>query len=319
MKRRHFLSALGASALAGSAVAQTYPSRPVRIIVPFAPGGSTDVIARALSEALGRELGQTVVIDNKGGAGGIIGVQEVIRAVPDGHTLLMVSPSNTGAVPAMTQKSYNPVTDLSPIINIAAAPWLIAVHPSFPARNFKDFMAEIKRNPGKYSYASSGTGGIIHLHMELLKGLTGTFITHIPYRGAGPAVADVLAGQVQIAVDSPTSIPAIRDGRLIPIVVAAPQRMKDHPTVPTFAEVGLPALNTTSHFGFMGPKGLPRAIVDRVNAATQKALQDPVVRGRLEGAGATIVASTPDEFGKEIEALYEKLRKVVAERKLAAE
>jgi tripartite-type tricarboxylate transporter receptor subunit TctC len=198
-------------------------------------------------------------------------------------------------------------------------PWLIAVNPSFPARNYKDFVAELKKNPGRYSYASSGVGGVLHLNMEVFKSLTGTFITHIPYRGAGPAVADVMGGQVAIAVDSPTSIPAIKDGRLIPIVVAAPQRMKDHPNMPTFAEVGLPSLNRMSHFGFVGPKGMPRSAVDRLNAAMRKVLQEPAVRARLEGAGASIIASSPEEFGKEIKELYELLQHVVVERKITVE
>jgi len=322
MERRQFLAAVAGTAtvFSGAASSQTYPSRPVRVIVPFAAGGSTDVIARAVSEALGRELGQPVVIDNKGGAGGAIGTMEMVRAAPDGHTLLMVSSSNTAAVPAMNPKvGYNPVSDFTPIMNIAAAPWLIAVHPSFPARNYKDFVAELKKNPGRYSYASSGVGGILHLQMELFKSLTGTFVTHIPYRGAGPAVSDVMAGQVHIAVDSPTSIPAIRDGRLIPIVVAAPQRMKEHPNVPTFGEVGLPALNRMSHFGFVGPKGMPRSAVDRVNLGLKRVLQDTAVRTRLEGAGATVVASTPDEFGREIRELHAQLQRIVAERKLTME
>jgi tripartite-type tricarboxylate transporter receptor subunit TctC len=321
MQRRQFLAAAAAASFTGAASAQAnYPNRPVRFIVPFAAGGSTDVIARALTEALGKELGQPVIIDNKGGAGGAIGTLEMLRSAPDGHTLLIVSSSNTAAVPAMNPKiGYNPVTDFTPIMNIAAAPWLIAVHPSFPARDYKDFIAELKKKPGHYSYASSGVGGILHLQMELFKSLTGTFITHIPYRGAGPAVSDVMAGQVQIAVDSPTSLPAIRDGRLIPIVVAAPHRMKEHPDVPTFAEVGVPALNRMSHFGLVGPKALPRPLVNRLNAALRKALQEPGVRTRLEGAGATIVASTPEEFGKEIAELYTQLKKVVADRKLTTD
>jgi tripartite-type tricarboxylate transporter receptor subunit TctC len=319
MERRSFLAAGTALALCGGASAQAYPSRPIKLIVPFAPGGSTDVIARAVSEALGRELGQPVVVDNRGGAGGAIGVQEVIRATPDGHTLLMVSPSNTAAVPAMNPKSYNPLTDFTPIMNVAAAPWLIAVNPKFPARNWQEFIAEIKRRPGQYSYASSGVGGIIHLHMEWLKGLTNTFITHIPYRGAGPAVADVMAGQVQIAVDSPTSLQGIRDGRLVPIVVAAPHRMKGFPNLPTFAEVGLPQLNHLSHFGFMGPRALPRPIVETINSATRKVLQDPGLRARLEATGTLIVGSTPDAFGREVAELYGQLRRVVAERKLASD
>lgn len=317
MQRRQFLAtaAIGATAISPGIRAQTFPSKPVRVVVPFAPGGSADVIARALSEGLSRELGQPVVIDNKTGAGGAIGIAEVLRSTPDGHTFAMVTPSNTASVPAVNPKiGYQPVQDLTPIINVAAAPWLIAVNPSFPARDYPQFLAELKKNPGRYSYASSGVGGVLHLNMEAFKSLTGTFITHIPYRGAGPAVADVLGGQVPIAVDSPTSIPAIRDGRLIPIVVASPQRMKEHPNMPTFAEVGLPSLNRMSHFGFVGPKAMPRSAVDRINAATRKVLQDPAVRTRLEGAGATIIASSPEAFGEEIKSLYELLQRVVRER-----
>ncbi|CAN7345148.1 Bug family tripartite tricarboxylate transporter substrate binding protein [Variovorax sp. LjRoot178] len=323
MQRRHFLAAAATgatAALSQSAVAQAFPSRPVRLIVPFAPGGSTDVIARALSEGLARELGQPVVVDNKAGAGGAIGIQEMLRAAPDGHTFAVVSSSNTAAVPAVNPKiGYHPVKDFTPIMYVAAVPWLIAVHPSFPARSYTEFLAELKKNPGRHSYASSGVGGVLHLNMEVFKSLTGTFITHIPYRGAGPAVTDVMAGQVPIAVDSPTSIPAIKDGRLIPIVVAAPQRMKDHPNMPTFAEVGLPSLNRMSHFGFVGPKGIPRPVVDRLNAAMRKVLQEPAVRARLEGAGATIIASSPEEFGTEIKELYELLQRVVVERKITPE
>jgi len=322
MQRRHFLAAAatGAMSWAQGVSAQAFPSRPVRLIVPFAPGGSTDVIARAMIEGLARELGQPVVVDNKAGAGGAIGIQEMLRAAPDGHTLAMVSSSNTAAVPAVNPKTgYHPVNDFTPIMYVAAVPWLIAVHPSFPARNYREFLAELKKNPGRHSYASSGVGGVLHLNMEVFKSLTGTFITHIPYRGAGPAVSDVMAGQVPIAVDSPTSIPAIKDGRLVPIVVASPQRMKDHPNMPTFAEVGLPSLNRMSHFGFVGPKGMPRAAVDRLNAAMRKVLQEPAVRTRLEGAGATIIASSPEEFGAEIKGLHELLQRVVAERKITPE
>lgn len=319
MERRKFLEAAawGAMALSPGARAQAFPNRPVRIIVPFAPGGSTDVIARSLSDGLGRELGQPVIVDNKAGAGGGIGILEMLRSAPDGHTIAMVSSSNTAAVPAVNPRiGYQPVSDFTPIMYVAAVPWLIAVHPSFPARNYKEFLAELKKKPGRYSYASSGVGGVLHLNMEVFKSLTGTFITHIPYRGAGPAVSDVMGGQVSIAVDSPTSIPAIKDGRLIPIVVAAPQRMKDHPNMDTFAEVGLPQLNRMSHFGFVGPKGMPRAAVDRLNAAMRKVLQDPSVRNRLEGAGASIIASSPEDFGKEIKGLYELLQRVVLERKI---
>ena len=210
------------------AQAQAYPNKPVRLIVPFAPGGTVDFMARAISVALSKQLGQTVIVENKGGAGGAIGTMEMVRAAPDGYTLAMVSPSITAANPAINPKvPYNPVTDVTAIINVAASPHMVAIHPSFPARNYKDFIAEIKRNPGRYSYASSGTGGILHLQMEYFKSATGTFITHIPYRGAGPAVQDVVAGQLAIAYDAPPSLmPFVKEGMLIPIAICAPTRLK---------------------------------------------------------------------------------------------
>ena len=325
MKGRYLIAIVAVAALAiaglGDARAQTYPSKPIRLIVPFAPGGSTDIIARAISSALGKQLGQAIVIDNKGGAGGAIGTVEMVRAAPDGYTLLMVTPSITAANPAINPNiTYDPVSDFTTIINVAAAPTALAVHPSFPARDYASFVAELKRNPGRYSYASSGVGGILHLQMEVLKSLTGSNITHIPYRGSGPALLDVAAGQVAIAYDStPSLLPYINDGRLIPIAVSGTKRIKELPDLPTFKEAGFDGMNRISHFGIVGPKGLPRYLVDQINAATRRALDEPAVGARIEGIGAAIVASTPEEFAADIKAEYEQLKKVVAEQKLTLE
>ena len=323
MKRRTLLVAGAVSAAFPFHLARaaSYPSKPVKLIVPFAPGGTADFIARVIAESLARELGQPVLVDNKGGAGGIIGTMEVVRAPPDGYTLVMATPSVTGANPAINPNAgYDPVTDLTPIIIVAAGPTILAVRAGFPAKNYPEFIAEVKRNPDKYTYATPGVGGILHLQMEYFKSLTGTSITHVPFRGAGPALVAVTSGKVDMLEDAlPSSLAFVNSGKLIPIVVSSPTRRKELPNVATFAEVGLAPLNQMSHWGILGPKGLPKEVVDTVNAAAKRAVNDPKVRQRIEDSGGVVVASSPQEFAVEVKELYTQLKKVVAERRLTAE
>jgi tripartite-type tricarboxylate transporter receptor subunit TctC len=311
-------------ALAGSAAMAdaSFPNKPIKLLVPFAAGGTTDIIARVISEPLAKELGQPVIVENRGGGGGVIGALETSRQKADGYNLGIATVSTMATNPAINPKNpYDPLTAFTPIVNIAATPNVIAVNPKFAgAANYKAFEAELKKNPGKYSYGSSGTGGIQHMLMELYKSLTGIEMTHVPYRGAGPALNDAVANQIPMILDNlPSALPFIKDKRLVAIAVAAPQRLSVLPDVPTFKEVGLEPVNRMAFYGLIGPKGMPKEVVDKINAATRKALQDPAIRKRIEDTGSVIVGNTPEQFAKETKDELTIYKEVVAKQKLTLE
>jgi len=302
----------------GTSNAQTYPNKPIRLIVPFAPGGSTDLIARIVAEPLGKLLGQTVIVENKAGGGGKVGALDVARAAPDGYTLGLTTASSAATNPAINPAiPYKPLSDFTPIINMVATPNVLAVNPAFPAKDMVGFLKELRAKPGKYDYSSSGTGGVGHLQMELFKSLTQTFVVHIPYAGAGPALRDTVGGQVPIIFDNlPSALPYIKDKRLIALAVASPERVPELPDVPTFKELGLEPVNRPALYGIWAPKGLPAPLVAQLNAAVRRVLQDPAVIKRIEAGGSRVVANSPGEFAAQLKAEYEVYKKVVDAQKL---
>jgi tripartite-type tricarboxylate transporter receptor subunit TctC len=322
--RRTVLSgAAGALAMAATpAWAEGYPDKSVKLVVPFAPGGTSDLISRIIAANIGPHFnGQLMIVENKAGAGGAIGATETSRAKPDGYSLGTATVSTIATVPAIQPATpYNPLTDFTPIINIAATPNIIAVHPSFPAKDFAGFLAELKKNPGKYSSGTSGTGGIAHLLLEIFKSASGTDIIHVPFRGSGPALNDAIGGQISMIFDNlPSTLPFVKAGKLIPIVVGAAKRVTGLPDVPTFAEVGFAESNRVAFYGLYGPKGMPRDLVDRVNAAVRKTLADPAVRARIDETGSFPIGNTPEEFAAEIAAEFAVYKKIVTDRGLKPE
>jgi tripartite-type tricarboxylate transporter receptor subunit TctC len=316
MKTIFFWGWVLSSLLSSQAWAQNYPSKPIRLVVPFAAGGTTDLMARIVAEPLGKLLGQTVVVDNKAGGGGVLGAAEVARAAADGYTLGLATASSNATNPAINPKvPYDPLKDFSPITNMAATPNVLAINPAFPAKDFAGLLAELRRKPGQY--ASSGTGGIGHLQMELFKNLTKTFIVHIPYSGGGPALRDTLGGQVMIIFDNlPSALPHIKDKRLIAMAVATPERLPELPGVPTFKELGLEPVNRPAFYGIYGPKSMPKELVQKLNAALLKVLQDPAVIKRIEATGSKVIGNTPEQFAQQLKAEFEVYKKVVDAQKL---
>ncbi len=316
--RRRVVKALAASIGAGALPAAFgqagYPSKPVKLIIPFPPGGSTDIVGRLVAQRLTGVLGQSVVVENRGGAGGTIGAAEIARAAPDGYTLGVGTVSTCGTAPNTYPKlAYDPRKDYQPISNVAAVPGVIVVHPGFPAKNYDEFMKVIRANPGKFNYASSGNGGVGHMGMELFKYQTKTFMTHIGYRGAGPALTDVLGGNVPILWDNlSSSLPHIKTGKLVPIGLAYHQRIPQLPDLPTFVELGLKDYDAATWFGIVAPAGTPREIVNKLNQEIVKLLAIDEVKQRLADAGAFAIGNSPDQFAAQIDREIKKW-KVVAD------
>ncbi|AVJ27853.1 Bug family tripartite tricarboxylate transporter substrate binding protein [Achromobacter spanius] len=325
MKRRTWIKLAAAAAtlsLAGAAAAQaTYPDRPIRLIVPFPPGGTSDVVGRIFAEALAKQIGQPVVVENRGGAGGTVGSRAVASAAPDGYTLLLGTSSTNGTNPAVYKNlPYDAVKDFTPVTQIIRVPGVIVVNKNFPAKDYASFTALIKGAPGKYSYASSGNGGATHMAMEYYKSLSGLDMMHVPYRGTGPALNDVIAGQVPILWDTAASSMAhIQSGSLRPIVVAAKSRLPQLPDVPTFAEVGLPDYDAEMWNGLLAPAGLPKDVLAKLNDASRKALADKDVQAKYAGVGAYVVADKPEAFAAMIEDDVAKWKKVADFAHISAE
>ncbi|MEP6721786.1 MAG: tripartite tricarboxylate transporter substrate binding protein [Variovorax sp.] len=319
MKRRRF--ALAASLLAAlPAWAQTYPAKPIRLIVPFPAAGATDLFARTLSQKMGEKLGTQLVIDNKPGAGGAIGSDLAAKAPADGYTLLLATTSTHSIGPALGNKlPYDTVHDFTPIAHVGNAPSIMLVPNASPAKTVREWIAYAKANPGKLNYASSGNGTIVQLTAELFKSQAGVFVTHIPYKGTALAMPDLMSGKIDVLFDSlPTGLPFVRDGRLRALAVTSLKRSPLAPDLPTVADT-LPGFESNTWFGLYGPKGLPAELVARINTAANQALADPEVKDKLSRLGIEPVISTPQQQATMVAADAAKWKKIVVDRKITNE
>lgn len=314
MHRRSLIIGLSASALAGGARAQNaYPSKRITLIVPFAAGGSTDVIARVVARGLAEELKQQVVVENHAGAGGSLGTALIVKAPPDGTTIGMGTVSTLAINPAAYRNlPYDVTKDLAPITTIAAVPNIMSIHPAVPAKTMAEFIALAKAQPGKLSYGSSGNGSVAHLMGEQFKLATGTDLVHVPYRGMGPAISDAIGGQIAVLFDNlPTSLPQVQAGKLRALAVSGAARVAVLPQVPTFAELGLSDLDWTAFFGLVAPAATPPAAIARLHAATVKLLAAPEAGRALALQQARPVGNTPAEFRAEIARELARMRRAV--------
>jgi tripartite-type tricarboxylate transporter receptor subunit TctC len=281
---------------------EAYPNKPIKLIVPFAPGGTTDLLARVLADKLPKLLGQPVVVENRAGAGGVIGTEAVARAANDGYTIGMATASTHGVNPAVYSKiSYDAAKDFAPITRVASVPNVMVINAAVPANSLKEFTELASKQPGKFSFASPGTGSVGHALGELFKMTAKVDLVHIPYKGAGPALNDVIGGQVQVLYDNlPTSLPHIKSGKLRALAIASPKRVSAAPEIPTFAELGMNAVNEPAWFGVVAPAGTPNAILTKLHAAIEAAMKQPDVIDRLDKMGAQAMVESPQAFSNHI-------------------
>ena len=310
MPRNLFIAALLAFSVAAAA---QYPNKPVKIIVPFAPGGNVDITARLVAPGLSEALGQPVVVENKPGAGGTIGADLVAKSPADGYTLLMGSNSTFSVAPSLYPKNpYNPLRDFAPVIMIASAPFVLVTHPGLAAKDARELVALAKASPGKLTMSSAGTGSSNHLVGELFQEISGARFTHVPYKGSGQALTDLMGGQVNLHFDQITSAAShIQGGKLRPLLVTARARVPMLPDVPTAGEAGYPAFEATNVTGLIAPAGTPREVIDRLNAATQKVIAQAAVREKFAGIGASATGGTPEEFAAYIREDLSKWTRIV--------
>jgi tripartite-type tricarboxylate transporter receptor subunit TctC len=319
--RRRFLGqALGATgllllppAVGQGRAAEPYPARPVRIIVPYPPGGTTDIVARIIAQQLGEALGRPFVVDNRAGASGAIGASAVAKSPPDGYTLLMGTANSHGINSALqTNLSYDAVKDFAPITVVASTPNVVIVNAKLPVRSLADLVTLAKADPGKLNYGSTSPGGSPHMSAELLQAMTGTRMTHVPYKGAAPMLTDLVAGTIQVGFDNlPSSMGMIQSGDVRALAVTTPERWPGTPDLPTVAESGVPEYEVSGWFGLLAPAGTPAAIVDRIQTTVAEAVRKPGVGEQFAAAGAKPVANRPDVFARQIAADVERWKKVV--------
>jgi tripartite-type tricarboxylate transporter receptor subunit TctC len=309
------MAAASLACLAAAAQANEYPDRPIKIIVPYATGGTTDIIARIIGTKLGAVLKQPFIIENRPGAGGALGSAYAAKQPADGYTLVMLVESSHAVNPNVYAKTpYDPVKDFEPISNLADVPNVLVVNPEMPATDMQGFIRELKSNPGKYAFGSSGNGGLSHMNGELFMKVTNTRMLHVPYKGLGPALNDAIAGQIQVVFDNiPSSSGFIQAGRLRPLAVAAKQRLKILPNVPTYAEVGLAEMNNPSWFGIGAPAGTPTAVLDKLNDAVRQALEAPDIVAAIEKQGAIPSHMSRKDFGELVKSQNAHWKKVVTD------